>query len=166
MSRLTDYEGCGPLRVTRDFTDYDGQSLQTGQAVEFDFYTCLPYEGGFTFSRNGDTVLRLSGDVPADADILDHPENYFLLPLPRLAWYTNGPALPVTHEFTDLSGRTFLPGDQVNWAVHERDQSQLVHHFLGHAGEVFQLDEQNAQHAAVLLYPERFFELPFDARPL
>lgn len=165
MSRLTDYEGCGPLQVIREFTDYDGQCLKPGQAIEFDFYSFVAYESGYTFSRNGDTVLRLSGDVPSDLDVIAHPENYFSLPLPRLAWYTNGPALAVTHEFTDRNGRTFRAGDQVNWAVHERDQSQLLHFFHGHAGEVLQLDEQNAEHAAVLLYPERFFELPFDARP-
>jgi hypothetical protein len=166
LSRLTDYEGCGPLRVIREFTDFDGQSLRPGQLLAFDFYSRVPLEAGFTFSRNGESVLRLSAEVPADAQILDHPENYFQLPLPRLAWYTNGPALAVTHPFTDRHGRSFLPGDQLNWAVHERDQTQLLHSFLGHAGEVLQLDEQNEQHAAVLLYPERFFDLPFDARPL
>jgi hypothetical protein len=151
--------------VVREFHDYDGQCLSPGQWIEFDFYNYVPYEAGYTFSCGGETVLRLSGDIAGDLDVIAHPELYFVLPRPRLAWYTNGPALPVTAKFTDLNGRTFEPGEELLWAVHERDQSQLVHLFHGHSGLVLQLDEQNPDHAAVLLYPERFFELPFDARP-
>ena len=165
MSQLTDYEGCGPLSVIREFHDYDGQCLTPGQSIEFDFYHYVPYEAGYTFSANGQTVLRLSGDVSTDRDVVSHPERYFTLPLPRLAWYTNGPALPVTAEFVDLDGRAFRPGDQILWAVHERDQSQMIHLFQGHSGPVLHLDEHNPVHAAVLLYPERYFEIPFDARP-
>ena len=71
----------------------------------------------------------------------------------------------MTAEFADLEGRTYRAGDQILWAVHERDQTQMIHLFQGHSGPVLHLDEQNPAHAAVLLYPERYFELPFDARP-
>lgn len=165
MSRLTDYEGCGTLRVLREFNDFDGKRFAEGQLVEFDFYSAAPQDASFTFSKDGETVMRLSAEVESDQDIIENPEKYFALPLPRLAWYTNLASLTVANGFVDLDGRVFQPGDPVLWAVHERDQSQLIHWFLGHSGTVMRLDEQNSDHVALLLYPERFFELPFDARP-
>jgi hypothetical protein len=68
-------------RLAKDLVDYDGRTHRAGGIYTFVGNSFLPYDDGLTlkFLFEGDSLrLRLQWRPEAQAEIIDHLENYFV----------------------------------------------------------------------------------------
>jgi hypothetical protein len=70
------------LRVARGFTDYDGQPVVAGELLHFQTRSYFSYDDGHTLTFL-ERVIRLSGNVSDESEVIDNFGNSYFEPLPE-----------------------------------------------------------------------------------
>ncbi len=67
------------VRIVRDFEDYDRQRIRAGRELVLVDKEYFPHDAGHTLTFEGNMVIRLSGDVPAQLAVIENAgDGYFV----------------------------------------------------------------------------------------
>lgn len=77
-SSLDDLVAGERIKVIKEFSDFDNQSIPIGSEWTFKNYTYFPYDGGYTFYFE-EGVMRMAEISAADYYVFSHAGEYFVL---------------------------------------------------------------------------------------
>jgi len=71
------------VRIVRDFEDYNRQRIQAGRELVLVDMGYFPHDSGHTLTFEGNTVVRLSGDVAAQLAVIENAGDVYFVRLAR-----------------------------------------------------------------------------------
>jgi hypothetical protein len=67
------------IRVVRDFEDFNRQRVVAGRELVLVDKSYVPYDSACTLTFEGNVVIRLSGDIPAQLAVIENAgDGYFV----------------------------------------------------------------------------------------
>ncbi|MBL7876222.1 MAG: DUF3601 domain-containing protein [Cyclobacteriaceae bacterium] len=78
VNHINDLIAGQKIRVITEFLDFDNYKIEAGRILTFTSYTYFPYDGGYTFQFEEDTI-RLAEIDAANDEVLTNFSKYFEL---------------------------------------------------------------------------------------
>jgi hypothetical protein len=67
------------VRIVRDFEDFNRQRILAGRELVLSGKEYFPHDCGHTLAFEGNVVIRLSGDVPAQLAVIENADDAYFV---------------------------------------------------------------------------------------